>query len=103
NAGFYLIIILITVGIVNIISSNNDQRSELTYDVFRSQLEQRNIDKVTARFDGYTYYITGTMKVNPNPSEFPSVEFWTRAPYAENVIEKLEAAGVKETYQAMQG
>ncbi len=103
NTGFYLIIILITVGIVNFISSNNDQRSELSYDVFRSQLEQNNIEQVTVQFDGYTYYVTGKMKVNPNPSEYPSVEFVARAPFSDSLIEKLEQADLKESYKAMEG
>ena len=103
NTAFYLIIILITVGIVNIISSNNEQRSELTYDVFRSQLEQKNIVDVTAKFDGYTYYITGTMKVNPNPSVYPSLKFSTRAPASESVVQLLESSGITEVWQPMEG
>jgi len=103
NTGFYLIVILIIVGIVNVISNNNEQRSELTYDVFRSQLEQKNIAEIEARFDGYTYYITGRMIVNPNPSQYPSNEFWTRAPYTSDIIQKIEAAGIKERYKPMEG
>lgn len=103
NTGFYLIIILITVGIVNIISNNNEQRSELTYDVFRSQLEQNNITEISARFDGYTYFITGKMKVNPDPTRYPSTEFWTRAPYTSDLIQKIEEAGITEKYLPMEG
>ena len=50
NTGFYIIIFLVTVGIVHFISTQNEQRDDLRYSEFRQALDcgadRRNVDEV---------------------------------------------------------
>lgn len=101
NTGFYLLIFLVTVGIVHFISNQNDQREQIRYDQFRSELQKKNVDEVTVKFDGYTYLINGQYK-NPANADRPS--FVTRAPFGDQVINEIEQNGVaKETWEKMEG
>ena len=101
NTGFYLIIFLVTVGIVNFISTQNDQREQITYTEFRKQLLANNIAEVTVRFDGYTYLVTGKYKNPVNPEQ---ASFETRAPFSEGFNQLLAEAQIpKEVYEKMEG
>lgn len=91
NTGFYLIIFLVTVGIVSFISGQNDHKEELTYDQFRVELSNRNIEEVSVKMDGYTYLITGKYRNPPKPEK---KSFVTRAPMIDDVITEIENGGV---------
>ncbi len=101
NTGFYLLIFLVTVGIVHFISSQNEQKVQISYDEFRQEVINKNIQEVTVKFDGYTYLITGKYKNPPHPDK---ANFVTRAPFSERVVNLLEENGVpKEHYEKMEG
>jgi len=100
NTGFYLLIFLVTVGIVHFISSQNDQKDELTYDQFRKELQAGNIKEIRIKFDGWTYYVNGDY-VNPPQAHKPS--FVTRTPVDERVIAQLESSGITERWEKMEG
>ncbi|QAY67428.1 ATP-dependent zinc metalloprotease FtsH [Paenibacillus protaetiae] len=65
NTGFYLIIFLVTVGIIQFISSQNDTTVGLRYDQLRQAIESDNVEKLTLKFDDNTYYVTGSYKQAP--------------------------------------
>lgn len=100
NTGFYLLIFLVTVGIVHFISNQNDQRETIRYDEFRVELQDNNIEELSVKMDGYTYLIEGTYK-QPHGDK---PHFQTRAPLADKVIDQIEQSGVaKEVWQKMEG
>lgn len=101
NTGFYLLIFLVTVGIVHFISTQNEQKELITYDKFRQAVVTKNVESVTLKFDGYTYLIKGKY-INP-PSGADKKSFETHAPYEPLVVQLIEANGVPtETYETME-
>lgn len=101
NTGFYLLIFLVTVGIVHFISTQNEQKELITYDKFRQAVVNKNVESVTLKFDGYTYLIKGKY-INP-PSGADKKSFETHAPYEPLVVQLIEANGVPtETYETME-
>ncbi|MDU0206112.1 ATP-dependent zinc metalloprotease FtsH [Paenibacillus sp. MAH-36] len=101
NTGFYLLIFLVTVGIVHFISTQNEQKELITYDKFRQAVVNKNVESVTLKFDGYTYLIKGKY-INP-PSGADKKSFETHAPYEQLVVQLIEANGVpSETYETME-
>jgi cell division protease FtsH len=101
NTGFYLLIFLVTVGIVHFISTQNDQKDVITYDKFRQAVLNKNVESVSLKFDGYTYLVNGKYMNPPSPDK---KNFMTRAPYGERVVSLIEANGVpSEEYLKMEG
>ncbi|HZG87571.1 ATP-dependent zinc metalloprotease FtsH [Paenibacillus sp.] len=99
NTGFYLIIFLVTVGIVHFISNQNNQQDTLNYSEFRQALADGKIAEVTVRADRFSYLITG--KYKGAAPEDPSFE--TRAPLDEYVLEMLRESGVVEEHLPQEG
>lgn len=92
NTGFYLLIFLVTVGIVHFISTQNDQKAAISYDQLRQALLEKNVESVSVKFDGYTYLVRGKFK------NAPSVEkknFETRAPFDEQIFRLVESSDVQ--------
>ncbi|MEW9702472.1 ATP-dependent zinc metalloprotease FtsH [Paenibacillus sp. SI8] len=101
NTGFYLLIFLVTVGIVHFISTQNEQKELITYDKFRQAVINKNVESVTLKFDGYTYLIKGKY-ISP-PSGADKKSFETHAPYETLVVQLIEANGVpQEAYETME-
>jgi cell division protease FtsH len=101
NTGFYLLIFLVTVGIVHFISTQNDQKDAITYDKFRQAVESKNVESVSLKFDGYTYLVNGKYKNPPSPDK---KNFVTHAPFDTMVVSLIEANGVPtEEYLKMEG
>ncbi|USG65933.1 ATP-dependent zinc metalloprotease FtsH [Brevibacillus ruminantium] len=61
NTGFYLLIFLVTVGIVNFILSGTDKVGKLTYQEFRVNLQADNVSELTLRPEGGTYRVEGIL------------------------------------------
>lgn len=100
NTGFYLLIFLVTVGIVHFISTQNEQKDLITYDKFRQAVINKNVESVTLKFDGYTYLIKGKY-INPPTADKKNFE--THAPYEPLVVQLIEANGVpNEAYETME-
>jgi len=95
NTGFYIIIFLVTVGIVHFISQQNDQRDDLRYDQFRTALLNNEISDATVKFDGYTYLVTGTYVSNK--------EYTTRGPVTDTFIDMINNSGVEVQFAKMEG
>jgi cell division protease FtsH len=95
NTGFYLLIILVTVGIVNFISNQKDPKQHIIYSQFRQELKKSNVDSIVIKFDGYTYAITGKFKDSQK-------EFTTRTPVTDKFVEEIENVPSQE-WQKMEG
>ncbi|MDF2960582.1 MAG: ftsH2 [Paenibacillus sp.] len=101
NTGFYLLIFLVTVGIVHFISTQNDQKDAISYDKLRQALIEKNVESVNVKFDGYTYLVRGKYKNPPTPDK---KNFETRAPFDQEVIQMIEKGEVPTiTVEKMEG
>ncbi|RAP73288.1 ATP-dependent zinc metalloprotease FtsH [Paenibacillus montanisoli] len=96
NTGFYLIIFLVTVGIFQFISSQNDSTTEIRYDQFRQELTADNVKQIELQFDGYSYLITGEYKNKPEGSD--SAQFYTHASVEEFVVKEINDAQLKNKF-----
>ncbi|MBP1996157.1 ATP-dependent zinc metalloprotease FtsH [Paenibacillus eucommiae] len=100
NTGFYLLIFLVTVGIVHFISTQNDQKDVISYDKFRQAVLNKNVESVALKFDGYTYLVNGKYL---NPPSADKKNFVTHAPFDTRVIGLIEANAVPtEIYEKME-
>ncbi|WP_248929081.1 ATP-dependent zinc metalloprotease FtsH [Paenibacillus hamazuiensis] len=91
NTGFYLLIFLVTVGIVHFISTQNDQKDTISYDKFRQALIEKNVEQVSVKFDGYTYLVRGKYKTPPIADK---KNFESRAPYDPRIFTMIESADI---------
>ncbi|MBW7477422.1 ATP-dependent zinc metalloprotease FtsH [Paenibacillus oenotherae] len=97
NTGFYLIIFLVTVGIFQFISSQNDTTVEIRYDQLRQALNENNVKKISLQFDGYSYLVTGEYNKKPNGSE--SVQFYTHTNIEEFVVKDIYETAAKNNVE----
>lgn len=95
NTGFYIIIFLVTVGIVHFISNQSEQRDVLRYDQLQRALANNEIAEVTVKFDKYTYLVTGTYTSNK--------PFSARGPVTDTFIDSIAASGVEVNFMPMEG
>lgn len=87
NTGFYLLIFLVTVGIVNFILSGTDKVGKLTYQDFRVQLKADNISEMSLRPENGTYRVDGIL-INPASGQ-ESNKFFTNVPLTQSDIVSL--------------
>jgi cell division protease FtsH len=106
NTGFYLLIFLVTVGIVNFVLSGTDKVAQISYQEFRAHLKSDNISEVMLRPDGGTYHVEGKLvKAALGQQE----SFTTNIPlYSPDIIamldEKIDQQKVKVvTYKPQEG
>lgn len=92
NTGFIIIMFLVTVGIIHFISTQNDQVVHMPYDQFKQELKAGDIQTVTAKFDAYTYLITGKYT---DPSSNSVKNYSTRTPVDSSVIDLLNKSKIK--------
>ncbi|MFC4777227.1 ATP-dependent zinc metalloprotease FtsH [Paenibacillus sp. GCM10023252] len=95
NTGFYLIIFLVTVGIVQFISNQNDTTVGIRYDQLRQAISDDNVAKLTMKYDGQTYWVTG--KYRKAPADAESDQFVSRVPLEAG--EDLKDAGEKYKFE----
>ncbi|MBP1932481.1 ATP-dependent zinc metalloprotease FtsH [Ammoniphilus resinae] len=98
NTGFYLLIFLVTVGIVNFIANQGTETSKMPYNEFRQNLESGQVSEIMVRPDSGTYYIEGKLKSGE--------VFFTNGPLYNNteLLKQIEAAKVqKEVYEEQKG
>ncbi|WP_141503744.1 ATP-dependent zinc metalloprotease FtsH [Paenibacillus luteus] len=76
NTGFYLIIFLVTVGIFQFISSQNDTTVGLRYDELRAAVESGNVKELSVKYENQTYFVSG--KYNTKPAGSESDQFVSR-------------------------
>ncbi|MGG4032426.1 ATP-dependent zinc metalloprotease FtsH [Paenibacillus cisolokensis] len=90
NTGFYLLIFLVTVGIFQFISRQNDTSAEIRYDQLRQEIANNNIEEITLQFDGYSYLVTGKYKTAPPDAQ--SDRFFSRTNVEEYVVKEIDEA-----------
>lgn len=96
HTGFYLLIILVAVGIVQFVAGKENKSTEIPYNEFRSLLLNGQISKMEARPEGGTYYIEGQRKSAASKEEY----FKTRVPYTsqaalDEIINQTGASGME--------
>ncbi|GGA50885.1 ATP-dependent zinc metalloprotease FtsH [Paenibacillus physcomitrellae] len=105
NSGFYLILFLVVVGIVQFLSGGNESANTPRYDELRQQLAANQVEEMTAQFDGYTYRVTG--KYREQIGDNKSKNFTTYVPYDTAVISELtikaQQNDVKFSMKPMEG
>ncbi|AUS07554.1 cell division protein FtsH [Laceyella sacchari] len=98
NGVLYLILILITIGVVNMIANPGVDKQNFRYDEFRTKLLQKQLDDITVQYDNGVYNIEGKIKGTAK-------SFFTIAPagYGSSVIEDIQTAGVKVNIEKTKG
>jgi cell division protease FtsH len=98
NTGFYLLIILVTVGIVNFITNQGTETTKIPYNQFRQYLSKGQIAELQIRPERGTYYIQGKMKDQST--------FYTNGPLYDNaeLLKRIEEANLpREEYLEQKG
>ncbi|GGO09245.1 ATP-dependent zinc metalloprotease FtsH [Saccharibacillus kuerlensis] len=105
NSGFYLILFLVVVGIIQFLNGGRDTAQAPRYDELVQQVESNNVEKVTFQFENYSYLVTGTYK-EPLEEDGPKT-FSTYIPSTEEVVNNLtdtmRANQVQVTWEPMRG
>lgn len=89
NSGFYLILFLVVVGIVQFVTNGNEVADTPRYDQLRQEIKANNIKEITAQFDGYAYLVTGKYK---KTGEDQSENFSTYIPATDQAMQELVQA-----------
>ncbi|WP_281883914.1 ATP-dependent zinc metalloprotease FtsH [Paenibacillus sp. YYML68] len=94
NTGFYLLIFLVTVGIVSFISNRGEQKTVISYDQLRQHLISKNVESIVVKYDAQTYLVKGELKSAESPEK---KKFEARAPYEEssgNIFRLIEQSDI---------
>ncbi|AGA59702.1 ATP-dependent metalloprotease FtsH [Thermobacillus composti KWC4] len=97
NTGFYLIIFLVTVGIVHFISNQNETTERKSYDELRQLIKADNVEELTLRYDGASYLATG--KYRMPPAGVQQNAFYSRIPAEEFAIEEIKDASEQNGFR----
>ncbi|GAV15933.1 MULTISPECIES: ATP-dependent zinc metalloprotease FtsH [Paenibacillus] len=90
NSGFYLILFLVVVGIVQFIGNGGEATETPRYDQFRKELAANNIDEMTIQYEGRAYLVIGKYKKIPDGQK--SQQFVTYIPDSSPAIEEIMKA-----------
>jgi cell division protease FtsH len=91
NTGFYLIIFLVTVGIVQFFISRNETTDKaLTVNAILSMIENNEVQNLTLQIDNGSYLVTGQYK---NPEGHRSSSFEGRLPLDDKIVENIIDVG----------
>ncbi|WP_042203357.1 ATP-dependent zinc metalloprotease FtsH [Paenibacillus camerounensis] len=105
NSGFYLILFLVVVGIVQFVSNGNESADFPRYDELRQEIKTNNVKSMTIQFEGNAFLVTGEYK--NLPADTKSKNFSTYVPPTDAAINELIAAsdsnGVELTQKKMEG
>ncbi|WP_379137015.1 ATP-dependent zinc metalloprotease FtsH [Paenibacillus sp. sgz500958] len=105
NSGFYLILFLVVVGIVQFVSNGNEAADFPRYDELRQELKSNNVKKLTVQFEDNAFLVTGEYREAPTDSK--SKSFSTYIPPTDAAITELVEAstanGVEFTQKKMEG
>jgi cell division protease FtsH len=82
NGVLYIILILVTIGVVNMIANPTTDTETLSFDQFMQKLKNNEIGSMTIQPDGGTIYIEGKYKDNPK-------SFVSRGPFDSSVIQEI--------------
>lgn len=100
NSGFYLILFLVVVGIVQFVSNGGEATDNPRYDQLRTAVKANNISELTVQFDGQSFLVTGQYR--EKPSEAKSENFSTYIPPTDEAISELVAASEANNFKLNQ-
>lgn len=105
NSGFYLILFLVVVGIVQFVSNGNESADFPRYDELRQELKDNNVKSMTVQFEGNAFAVTGEYR--EQPSDAKSKNFSTFVPPTDKALDELigasEVNGVELVTKKMEG
>jgi len=105
NSGFYLILFLVVVGIIQFLNGGRDTAQAPRYDELVEQVQKDNVENATFQFENYAYLVTGTYKA-PLKEGAPKT-FSTYIPSTETVVNDLtaemKANDVEVSWKPMRG
>ncbi|QUL55093.1 ATP-dependent zinc metalloprotease FtsH [Paenibacillus tritici] len=105
NSGFYLILFLVVVGIVQFVSNGNESADFPRYDELRQEIKDNNVKSMTVQFEGNAFLVTGEYR--ELPPETKSKNFSTYVPPTDKALDELVAAsednGVELSQKKMEG
>ncbi|MDG0808971.1 ATP-dependent zinc metalloprotease FtsH [Cohnella rhizosphaerae] len=106
NTGFYLLIFLVTVGIVQFFIGKNTTTEPLTYNQLMTAIQSKTIQDLEMQVNRGTYLLTGHFKEGQAPEGHKGEAFSTRI-QTERDAETINAAAVEQGFElknkAMQG
>lgn len=97
NTGFYLLIFLVTVGIVQFFIGKNETTKELSYSELVQTVQSGNVSKLTVQIQSGTYLVTGEMKPKANGEKGET--FTGRAPLADYAMKQLDDLGAAKKFE----
>ncbi|HEY4431903.1 MAG TPA: ATP-dependent zinc metalloprotease FtsH [Paenibacillus sp.] len=105
NSGFYLILFLVVVGIVQFVSNGNEAADFPRYDELRQEIKSNNVKDLTVQFEGNAFLVTGEYR--ELPADTKSKSFSTYIPPTDAAIDELIQAsdvnGIELTQKKMEG
>jgi cell division protease FtsH len=101
NTAFYLLILLVTVGIVNFIAQSGEETPEIHYNELMSRLQAGQVQSLDIRADRGVWYIEGKYA---DGAVADQINFITYAPMnSENFVTLVNQSGVEITWIAAKG
>ncbi|MFC5530034.1 ATP-dependent zinc metalloprotease FtsH [Cohnella yongneupensis] len=97
NTGFYLLIFLVTVGIVQFFIGKNETTKELSYNELVQTVQTGNVSKLTLQIQSGTYLVTGEMK--PKDGSEKGETFTGRAPLADYSMQQFTDLGIEKKFE----
>ncbi|WP_373233010.1 ATP-dependent zinc metalloprotease FtsH [Cohnella sp.] len=97
NTGFYLLIFLVTVGIVQFFIGKNETTEELNYNEIVQVVQQGNVKELTLQIQSGTYLVTGEYK--PKSPEEKGETFTGRAPLADYAMKQMTDLSVEKGFE----
>jgi len=107
NTGFYLLIFLVTVGIVQFFIKQSETTEELNYNQLVAIIQQDKVKDLSLQIDNGSYLVTGHYKEDAKPATQKSDAFGGRFPLADYAVQDLTNTamnnGVQITFHKMKG
>lgn len=95
NGILYVILILVTIGVVNMVANSGSDLEQLSTTQFKQKVEQKQIVDAKLLPEGLTYRIDGKMKDPKDPKK--EKMYTTQTPMMEDVVKLLETNNVAYT------
>lgn len=97
NTGFYLLIFLVTVGIVQFFIGKNETTKELNYNQIVQEVQKGNVKELTLQIQSGTYLVTGEYK--PTSPNEKGETFTGRAPLADYAMKQMTDLSVEKGFE----
>jgi cell division protease FtsH len=98
NTGFYLLIFLVTVGIVQFFIGKNPTTKELNYNEIVQVVQAGNVKELTLQISSGTYLVTGEYN-NPTSADEKGEMFTGRAPLADYAMKQMTDLSVEKGFE----